>query len=483
MSFQINRRTLLKTGTAALAGAAVQTFTGMPALADYAAGPTVRRNAFTMAASDPILVGYRRAITAMKALPANNPCSWSYQAAIHGTLATPVLTAWNTCHIDSRYFWSWHRMYLYWFERIVRKHSGMYDWAIPFWDWANPAERQLPPAFRTGGGALFDASRSAALNDGTGSVSTGFGTSVANANLLLDFYTAQGGFNGPHGGIHGAVSGNMCCTWTAAQDPIFWLHHSTVDRQWNLWLAQGGGRSNPLADADWRNHQFTFFDECCQEVKMRGCDVLRAAKQLSYVYEGEPPQVEQYCPRIWNPGLRDLVAIAKFPKPFKLSKKAITLPLTAQAANERALPSRFTEVARTPGQTAVLQIKGVEADEHPGAVWEVYVSPAGSKPDPRSPYFVGMLGLFGGGIKTRKDHYHPGEFAFPINKAINAAGNASKLQVTFVPVSGVEVAGRQLPAEVRNDLSVGELNVVVDAARELPPKDEQEKLRLEEQQQ
>jgi len=55
--------------------------------------------------------------------------------------------------------------------------------------------------------------------------------------------------------------------------------------------------------------------------------------------------------------------------------------------------------------------------------------------------------------------------------------------VTFVPVSGVEVAGRQLPAEVRNDLSVGELNVVVDTARELPPKDEQEKLRREEQQQ
>jgi hypothetical protein len=68
-------------------------------------GATVRRNAFTMAASDPILVGYRRAITAMKgAGRLTTRGSWSYQAAIHGTLATPVLTAWNTCHIDSRYF-------------------------------------------------------------------------------------------------------------------------------------------------------------------------------------------------------------------------------------------------------------------------------------------------------------------------------------------------------------------------------------------
>jgi Common central domain of tyrosinase len=107
-----------------------QPFTGIPALAAYAAGPTVRRNAFTMAENDPILKGYRKAITAMKALPTDNPCSWTYQAAIHGTTLTPVQTAWNTCHIDPRFFWSWHRMYLYWFERIVRKHSGMYDWAI-----------------------------------------------------------------------------------------------------------------------------------------------------------------------------------------------------------------------------------------------------------------------------------------------------------------------------------------------------------------
>ena len=31
---------------------------------------------------------------------------------------------------------------------------------------------------------------------------------------------------------------------------------------------------------------------------MNGCDVLRAALQLSYAYEGEPPQVNQYCPRV-----------------------------------------------------------------------------------------------------------------------------------------------------------------------------------------
>jgi len=482
MTNQYNRRNLLKTGAAALVGAASQPFTGIPALAAYAAGPTVRRNAFTMATSDPILVGYRKAITAMKALATNNPCSWTYQAAIHGTTLTPVQTAWNTCHIDARFFWSWHRMYLYWFERIIRKYSGMYDWAIPYWDWANPAQRQLPPAFRVVGSELYDASRNAAINDGTGSLSTSLGTSVTNAYLLLDFYNTQSAINGPHGSVHGAVSGNMCCVITAAQDPIFWLHHSNVDRQWNLWLAQGGGRSNPLSDADWKNTPFTFFDECCKQVTMKGCEVLRAAKQLSYTYEGEPAQVEQYCPRIWNPKVIDIVAIARFPRTFPLSKKRVNVPLAhSKAAETQAFRARLTEVVRTSGLTAVLQVKGVEAETDPGAVWEVYVGPAGLKPDPKGPYFVGVLGLFGGGIKTRKDHYHPADFAFPINKAVSAAGDASKLQVTFVPVSGVEVQGRAQPAQVRADLTVAEVSIVVDVAMEQPPQLEQEKLRREEQ--
>lgn len=481
MTFQFNRRDVLRTGAAALLGAMSQPFTGIPALADYAAGPTVRRNAFTMTENDPILRGYRRAIGAMRALPTNNPCSWTYQAAIHGTTLTPVQTAWNTCHTDARFFWSWHRMYLYWFERIVRKYSAMYDWAIPYWDWANPAQRQLPPAFRVVGSALHDPSRNAAMNNGTGSISTSLGTAVANTNLLLDFYNAQSGINGPHGSVHGAVSGNMCCVVSAAQDPIFWAHHSNVDRQWNLWLAQGGGRSSPVGDATWRNTSFTFFNECCQQVKMTGCEVLRAAKQLSYTYEEEPTQVEQYCPRIWDPRIFDIVVIARFPKPFTLSKQPVTRPLYAEAADRKAVAARLSEIARAPEQTAVLQVKGVEAKTEPGAVWEVYVGPTGLKPNPESPYFVGVLGLFGAGVKTRREHYHPAEFVYPIDKAITAAGDAARLEVTFVPVSGVVVKGRALPAQVRADVTVAEISIVVDVAMPQPPKDEQEKLRREEQ--
>src|SRR5690242_1635977 len=77
--------------------------------------PVVRRDVGRMDGSDPILVSYRKAIKAMQSLPATNPLSWAYQAAIHGTMAAPMLTAWNTCEHGTDYFWSWHRMYLYWF--------------------------------------------------------------------------------------------------------------------------------------------------------------------------------------------------------------------------------------------------------------------------------------------------------------------------------------------------------------------------------
>jgi len=40
---------------------------------------------------------------------------------MHGTDATPAKTLWNSCQHGSYYFLSWHRMYLYYFERILAK--------------------------------------------------------------------------------------------------------------------------------------------------------------------------------------------------------------------------------------------------------------------------------------------------------------------------------------------------------------------------
>jgi len=174
MSSKVTRRRFLSR-TAAAAGVA---FAG-PSLFDleelFAQPNWVRPDIATASAS--IITGYKKAITAMRALPASNPRSWAYQAAIHGTTVMPGLTAWNTCQHGNFFFFSWHRMYLYWFERIVRSMSGVPSWALPFWNYrptpADPvaAHRVLPLPFRNPANAtnpLFTANRNATINNGNG---------------------------------------------------------------------------------------------------------------------------------------------------------------------------------------------------------------------------------------------------------------------------------------------------------------------------
>jgi tyrosinase len=432
------------------------------AFADYAVAPARRRAASTLAATDPIVVGYSRAVAAMKALPASNPCSWAGQAAIH----SPGLGPAGPCDHGSM-FWAWHRMYLYWFERIVRRKSGMYDWALPYWDYSwetvvsTPAQRQIPAPLRDTTSPLYDGTRNAGLNGG-GSL-TPATTATAAGFIPTNYFTAQSSFQGtPHNVVHTSVCGDMCAFATAGLDPLFWLHHCEIDRQWNLWLTKGGGRSSPLGDATWKNTKFTFYDECCEQVQLSGCDILRAALQLSYVYEVEPPQVNQYCLRIVWPFIRaELLQAVRLPRPLVLGKDTQTVQLVRR--QDRKMVNLLTALAAAKEDVVLLQFKNVEADRQPGASWEVYVGlPPNAKPSAESPYFVGNVALFGDGVKG--EGHHPAEFTFPLTGALRAAKDLSGLQVTIVSSSGVETNGRVLPAEIKAPVRVGEVNLLLDKA-------------------
>src|SRR6185295_6951996 len=79
----------------------------------------VRQNVKNLAANSLTMVTYNAAVKAMRLLPPTDPLSWSYQAAIHGTddMTMPMPAGWNSCQHHNYYFWSWHRMYLYYFEK------------------------------------------------------------------------------------------------------------------------------------------------------------------------------------------------------------------------------------------------------------------------------------------------------------------------------------------------------------------------------
>ena len=270
--------------------------------------PVVRPDVGGLTASSPTILSYRKAIKKMKGLDADNPLSWSYQAAIHGTPLPPAQwppnAPFDTCEHNNYFFWSWHRIYLYWFERIVRKMSGDDDWAVPYWDWKKTKQRTLPAMFGDpANDELYVSQRAPGMNDGSASLSPA-DVAYDIASSPINFTTASEYFEHPHGVVHVRVGGQirpdksgwMTNPATAAQDPIFWLHHANMDRLWSLWLAQGSGRSSPIDDRDWRQKQFIFFDENGHEVRMTGCEVLRASEQLNYSYEGEPTQVNQSVP-------------------------------------------------------------------------------------------------------------------------------------------------------------------------------------------
>ncbi|WP_396244033.1 tyrosinase family protein [Hafnia paralvei] len=85
-----------------------------------------------------MLESYQKGIRAMLALPPSDPLNWYRHTLIH-TLDCPHGNWW---------FLPWHRGYVGWFEKIIRKLSGDADFAMPFWDWT--AEPRIPEVFFDG---------------------------------------------------------------------------------------------------------------------------------------------------------------------------------------------------------------------------------------------------------------------------------------------------------------------------------------------
>jgi hypothetical protein len=291
------------------------------------APPYVRRDVWSLQANppwDPITEAYARAVRVMQTRPATDPTSWTYQAAVHGSYqGVPSGATWNECQHQSWYFLPWHRMYVYYFELIVRaavvSAGGPPDFALPYWNYdrAFPSNTlPLPfrePTLRDGSpNPLFLQSPRRTTSIANGAQLSSLVTSSSAAMAMLNFSgpigtTSFGGtrrnpnhFGGssvgieaqPHNVIHGQVggqpSGQCQLGWMsdgncAAQDPIFWLHHANIDRLWNEWLSLGGGRANPT-DTAWLNQSFIFHDATGSPVTLTGADVVDTATQLGYVY-------------------------------------------------------------------------------------------------------------------------------------------------------------------------------------------------------
>jgi hypothetical protein len=314
------------------------------------------RQDFTAFATDAVkLASLRRGVAAMMALDAGvadkdlNPMGWKYQAYIHGVPGTVTTQAtwtadenevWETCQHSTWFFLSWHRMELYYFERIMRVMAGDPALSIPYWNFGIPAMvatppvgARIPPEFRVvANNSLYWPARDKDANmpppakptdpdpamplSGTATTTlAAFTKTVFFTNVLANGPASFGGGaktvgtmhgvlgpgkgateNTPHDSVHGAVGDrtplSMSDPGGAGLDPIFWPVHVNIDRAWACWQQLHANTEPQQAGNAWLTRQFTFFDAggtaakpAPTKVTLTGADVIRIAAQLNYRYD------------------------------------------------------------------------------------------------------------------------------------------------------------------------------------------------------
>lgn len=206
----------------------------------------VRRDVRTLSPNDDNLVALRMAIPRMRA--DTGPLSIGRQIAIHANMH------WG--HHHSWRFLAWHRMQMIHFERIVAKVSGHDAFAMPYWNWGDD---HIPPMFFVKSSPFYHKNRTAGPDS---RISDYIGLSVKVGNRDADFLGRPADsfdyfFGAPNHGdpldnymgsaeqyghnmVHLFVGGDMVDLDTSPIDPLFWFHHSNVDRVWAQWSSIWG---------------------------------------------------------------------------------------------------------------------------------------------------------------------------------------------------------------------------------------------------
>jgi tyrosinase len=376
-----------------------------------------------------MLNSYAVAVQRMMHAPTTNPASWIFQWYTHsvrsdsskateiqnlgGAPTTSIAQAmWETCQAhhstdDEDNFLPWHRLYVLYFERIVRQLSGNTNFALPYWDYTKSQHQALPEQFQNATdpvfGALFRPNRRTGVNSGqTITQAAGVPASALNLNDMKegsypDFCSQLDG--NLHGNVH-VFTGNSIGMGTvpwAANDPIFWLHHCNIDRIWAGWNA--AGRSNPT-DPTWVSTTFTFSDPSGQQVAPRFSDVLDSSK-LPYTYDvlPKPPG------RFRGLGKERLVLYRMAVGPLPIGP----LHLTLEKAVAGATPSL---PALAADRAVYLEVAGVTAASNPLIGYNVFLNPQRtSEPGLNDPGYVGTITFFDAGG-------HGNDAAHPAPKSI-----------------------------------------------------------------
>lgn len=370
-----------------------------------------------------------KALKIMRARGCEDPLSWYYQGAIHWVPDSipnnnfcdsyhnfmDSKTAWRNCtHTQSKqeeiHFLVWHRMYIWHFEKIVRKLSGKKDFALPYWDYTSGdrSKMSLHPLFRDKSSSLYEACRFDSINRGfaiEGEVERAL--DITKLMTYTDYQLFNKNMDrAPHGTIHdyighgndyndgklwfnnpitGTMTHDGLMGWvpTAGFDPIFWTHHSNIDRVWQMWTNSNNGQMitlELLKSVDW---PYIFFDEWGREVRYTPEQVYKILYTMDYDYDDTKLQ-----PKL-NQGL------VKSTNHFMIGQSN-----PKKIVNGRNNKVIIDKVSKTRSKSVVIEIEASYKDV-PSGVYEVYLNTNSRKTNSKN--FVGFMTFFG------EDHKSPGQ--------------------------------------------------------------------------
>jgi tyrosinase len=470
--------------------------------------PFVRHEVRSLPPGDKTLHAYSEAVRVMQERPAKDPTSWSYQAAIHGSEAQPALPLWNQCKHGTWYFVAWHRMFLYYFELIVReavhKVGGPKDWTIPYWDYGrNGAYASLPDAFRNptnkdgsknhlyvqerapgvNGGAILPAAATSATVALSRPQFTGvaeFGGGVAPPNQ--QFWSQTGRLEQtPHNVVHSLVGGTgwMGNPDKAAKDPIFWLHHSNIDRLWALWNAK---KHLDPSEGQWANQSFKFFDVDGTQVTKTCAEVMDTIKDLDYTYYPPPARVSVEQPVRPGPIAPEMPSpTSKEPKVVGAASARVTLTGSTAAipveVDERARQEVSDASRASDPRRLYLNIEDIEGEVNPGSVYGVYVNlPEAASGEELEQHHVTNVSFFG--IERARnprddEHSHSLRVSVDVGHILSALGEDGRwdgkpIDVTFRPLTlspGEDQTEEDLQAETPGEhppVQIGRVSLSVE---------------------
>ncbi|MBP0481457.1 tyrosinase family protein [Sagittula salina] len=426
---------------------------------------------------------YAHGVGLMKQRPSSDPLSWDFQYYTHwmqqpkaqaiddiyGPDPSPEKMAaeamWNTCrgHIawasQADWFVPWHRMYVLYLERIVRRVTGEDSFTLPYWNYTNPQTVTIPEAFRDPDSPLFVADRNPGINEGTlgmDGLSTGFMgrenyAGITGFNRTLD--------NNPHGQVHVQVGTptNMGSVPTAAKDPVFWVHHAQVDRCWASWNAAGG--ANPTEDA-WTGRTFQFFDAVENTLVTVPTGSVTTTEALGYNYQDliqpMPPATEMVSADKLRETLPMVLAAAEgVPMTESVPGAQGPLKLGTGPATARldALPILNEEAVTDRPQRTYLVISDLATEVQPGVVYDVYIGGAQVAEAKAEAWKVGQIHFFNAASNLESMAEGNAIFTFDVTDKLDVltaeAPGMDAPEVTIVPAGQPRAEAQPLVGTIR----------------------------------